>query len=249
MRPTPRPPPVRHLLTELPRASYESLRMLGGMGRLVNKYRAVGGGRPVLVLPGYGAADGSTAVLRYFLKRIGFDAFALALGRNVESAENRIKSIDDATSFREEMALLVVERICEIHQRKGEAVSMVGWSMGGLYAVDASRSVPELVRQVVTLGSPFGDPRGTSLFTLMRRLSGSTVPLEEQNFEAWLEKANPGKVPTTILYSLRDGIVGEPVARLSESPTVEHHEVSSSHIGFAVNLQALDMVAKSLSGV
>jgi pimeloyl-ACP methyl ester carboxylesterase len=246
MTPIPRPPSLGLLLTEFPRASYESLRMLGGMGRLVERHRAAGRGQPVLVLPGYGAADGSTAVLRYFLKRIGFDVFALALGRNVEKAENRIRSIDDATFFREQMAQLVVERIFEIHQQAGEAVSMVGWSMGGLYALDASKSVPELVRQVVTMGSPFGDPRGTTLFTPMRRLSGSTVPLEEQNFEAWLEKAKAGEVPTKVLYSLRDGIVGEPVARLSESPMVEHHEVRSSHIGFAVNLQAMDRVAKTL---
>ena len=76
---------------------------------------------------------------------------------------------------------------------------MVGWSMGGLYALDASKSVPEFVRKVVTLGSPFGDPRGTNLFTPMGRLSGSTVPLEEQNFAAWLETAKAGEVPTKVL--------------------------------------------------
>jgi hypothetical protein len=61
----------------------------------------VADGHPVLVLPGYGAADGSTSILRFFLKRIGYKPFALALGRNVEGVDDRIQSVDDASRFRE----------------------------------------------------------------------------------------------------------------------------------------------------
>jgi pimeloyl-ACP methyl ester carboxylesterase len=199
-----------------------------------------------LVLPGYGAADGSTALLRFFLKKIGYRPFALEAGRNVEGMENRIQSVDDATRFRERLVDLTVKRIHEVHAMTSEPVSLIGWSMGGLYALDASRHLPEITRQVITLGSPFGDPRGTSLFTLMRRLSGSEVPIEEQDFDGWLDKASAPSVPTSVIYSERDGIVGSDIARLPESPLTKHVQVDSSHVAFAFSVSALAEVAAAL---
>jgi pimeloyl-ACP methyl ester carboxylesterase len=248
MRNAPNPPPLALTLSEISRASVEGISLATGLRRLVRRH-AGGDGHPVLVLPGYGAADGSTRVLRHFLRRIGYRPFALGLGRNVEGLENRIQSVDDATRFRERMVEEAVRRIRAIHDDTGERVSLVGWSMGGLYALDASRLVPELTRQVITLGSPFGDPRGTSLFTLMRRLSGSTVPVEMQDFDSWLAKAAEPAVPTRVIYSARDGIVGTDIARLPESPLTEHMEVDSSHVAFALNPRALDAVATSLATV
>jgi pimeloyl-ACP methyl ester carboxylesterase len=218
---------------------------MSGLGRLIRDHRG-GDGHPVLVLPGYGAADGSTAILRFFLQRIGYRPFALEAGRNVEGIENRIRSVDDATRFRERVVDLTVERIREVHTMTGESVSLIGWSMGGLYALDASRHLPDITRQVITLGSPFGDPRGTSLFTIMRRLSGSTVPIEEQDFGGWLEKAVAPPVPTRVIYSERDGIVGTDIARLPESPLMQQVQVDSSHVGFAFNVRALREVAAAL---
>jgi pimeloyl-ACP methyl ester carboxylesterase len=218
---------------------------MSGLGRLIREHRG-GDGHPVLVLPGYGAADGSTAVLRYFLKRIGYRPFALQAGRNVEGLENRIQSIDDATRFRERLVALTVGRVREVHGMTGESVSLIGWSMGGLYALDASRQVADITRQVITLGSPFGDLRGTSLFKLMRRLSGSTVPLEEQDFDGWLDKAAAPPVPTSVIYSERDGIVGAAIARLPASPLTREVQVDSSHLAFALNVKALAEVAAAL---
>jgi pimeloyl-ACP methyl ester carboxylesterase len=245
MNAIPKPPPITLALSELPRAGVESLRLLSGLGSLIRRHRG-GDGHPVLVLPGYGAADGSTAGLRFFLRRIGYRPFALDAGRNVEGLENRIQSVDDATRFRERLVALTVERVREVHASTGESVSLIGWSMGGLYALDASRCLPEITRQVITLGSPFGDPRGTSLFTLMRRLSGSTVPIEEQDFDSWLGKAVAPSVPTRVIYSHRDGIVSTDIARLPASPLSREVQVDSSHLGFAFNTQALAEVAVAL---
>lgn len=241
----PTPPALNLVLSEIPRAGAEGLSLITKLGPLIRKNR--GGDRhPILVLPGYGAADGSTAILRFFLKRIGYRPFALELGRNVEGVDNRIQSVDDATAFRERMTELAVVRISEIHRETGESVSLVGWSMGGLYALDASRVKPEIIRQVITLGSPFGDPRGTSMFKLMRRISGSTVPLDEQNFTNWLDRAAAPTVPTTVIYSDRDGIVGTSIAKLPRSKHTTHIRIDSSHLAFAVNPQALSALAARL---
>jgi pimeloyl-ACP methyl ester carboxylesterase len=245
MNPLPSPPPLGLALSELPRATFESLRLVSSLDRLIRDHSG-GDGHPVLVLPGYGAADGSTATLRFFLKRIGYRPFALAAGRNVEGVEDRIKSVDDATRFRERLVELTVERVREVHATTGEPVSLIGWSMGGLYALDASRHMPDITRRVITLGSPFGDPRGTSLFKLMRRLSGSTVPIETQDFGGWLDKAAAPAVPTSVIYSERDGIVGTDIARLPESPLTQHVQVDSSHLAFALNARALEAVAVAL---
>ncbi len=245
MNAVPNPPPLSLALSEIPRATVESFRLMSGLGRLIRHHRG-GDGHPVLVLPGYGAADGSTAILRFFLKRIGYRPFALEAGRNVEGMENRIQSVDDATRFRDRLVDLTVERIRDIHAQTGEPVSLIGWSMGGLYALDASRHLPDITRQVITLGSPFGDPRGTSLFTIMRRLSGSTVPIEEQDFNGWVARAAAPPVPTRVIYSDRDGIVSTDIARLPDSPLTHQVRVDSSHLAFAVNCRALGEVAAAL---
>ena len=243
----PTPPTLKLALTELPRASVEASMALLGLPRLIRKHRG-GDGHPVLVLPGYGAADGSTALLRYFLNAVGYQAYGLELGRNLEPSEERIRSIDDATRFRETMTQAAVKRIDELHDQHSEPVSLVGWSMGGLYAHDASDRVPARVRQLITLGSPYGDLRGTSLFSVMRRLSRSEVPLDEQDFDGWLNRAAERQhaVPTTVLYSRRDGIVGVDVAKLAAAANVRHIEIDSSHVAFTVNRQSLATIADLL---
>jgi pimeloyl-ACP methyl ester carboxylesterase len=232
-------------LTELPRAAIEGLRATRELRGLIREHRG-GDGHPVLVLPGYGGADGSTALLRYFLGQIGYRVFALELGRNVEDSDSRIKSVDDATRFRQQMVEAVLERIRDIHTRTGEKLSLVGWSMGGLYALDAARELPAATRQVVTLGSPFGDPRGTSLFNLMRRLSGSKVPVASQDFQGWLARGVAPAVPTKVIYSPRDGIVGTDIASLPASEHVAYEAIDSSHVAFAINPSALAAVARTL---
>jgi hypothetical protein len=123
MNAVPTPSPLSLALSEIPRATLESFRLVSGLGRLIRHHRG-GDGHPVLVLPGYGAADGSTAILRFFLKRIGYRPYALEAGRNGEGMENRIRSVDYATRFRDRLVDLSVARIRDIHAKTGESVSL-----------------------------------------------------------------------------------------------------------------------------
>ena len=245
MNALPATPALPLTLSEVPRATFDTVRLVSGLGRLI-KSQPKGDGHPVLVLPGYGATDGSTTLMRYFLRKIGYAAYALEAGRNIEGLENRIRGMDDAVRFREQFVEVTSARVRDIHRLTGERVSVVGWSMGGLYAFDVSQEVPELTRRVITLGAPFGDPRGTSMFEVMRRLSGSKTPLEAQNVDGWVSKARAPKVPTHIIYSDRDGIVGSEIARLPDSPLLSVANVDSSHLGFTLNAEALREVAGAL---
>lgn len=110
--------------------------------RLLLERAPRGDGHPVLVLPGFLAADDSTSVLRRYLKRLGYSAHPWLLGRN----------LGPSPRLRERL----VERAAELADRHGRKLSLVGWSLGGIYARQLAKRMPERVRQVITLASPFG---------------------------------------------------------------------------------------------
>ena len=99
-----------------------------------------GDGHPVIVLPGLAADDMSTRPLRAFLRERGYAAHGLKLGRN------------DGLKAGTEAAQLA--RLREIRHRYGRKVSLIGWSLGGVFARELAKRSPDDVRLVITLGSP-----------------------------------------------------------------------------------------------
>ncbi len=191
-----------------------------------------GDGHPVLTLPGFLGSDLSMAPMRRYLKELGYDTNAWNLGRNIGGVSRMRASLRD--------------RLAEVHDITGRKVSLVGWSLGGVYARDLAQQVPDMVRYVVTLGSPFAnDVRATNATRLYEALSGEAV---EENSE--LRKAIAGDlpVPTTSIYSRSDGIVNWRTCLLRPSDTAENVEVYlASHVGLGVNAAALWAVADRLA--
>jgi pimeloyl-ACP methyl ester carboxylesterase len=191
-----------------------------------------GDGHPVLALPGFLASDLSMAPMRRYLKQLGYDSHAWKMGRNlggIASRRNALKSL-----------------LTEIHTATGRKVSIVGWSLGGIYARDLALRSPEMVRSVITLGSPFAnDVRATNATRLYEALSGETV---EHNSELTQAIAGDLPVPVTSIYSRTDGIVNWRTSLLRPSDTAENIEVHlASHIGLGVNAAALWAVADRLA--
>ncbi len=244
---TPIRPDRSHSFSELKRASQETFSLPLKMRSLI-KQAPKGKGQPVLTLPGYGGGDGSMLAIRYFLKQLGYTPFELSLGRNFESSEDRIRRIEDAIAFREKMSAAVADRVEAIYEQTGEQVILIGWSMGGLYALDVSQKLSDKVEQIVTLGTPFGDPRATAMWDVMRKISRSTVDVADMDFSGWMEKlaVTSSNLPIHIIYSERDGIVPSHIAKLSNHDDVFHHEVDASHVGFAFNQQALAKIGEVL---
>jgi pimeloyl-ACP methyl ester carboxylesterase len=170
--------------------------------------------------------------MRRYLRELGYDAHAWRMGRNLGGL------------VRMRDALRV--RLAEIHGQTGRKVSLVGWSLGGVYARDLALQVPDMVRYVVTLGSPFAnDVRATNATRLYEMLSGERV----EDF-ADLRNAIAGDlpVPTSSIYSRSDGIVNWRTCLLHPSQTAENIEVLlASHIGLGVNPAALWAVADRLA--
>ena len=195
--------------------------------------RAPGGdGHPVLTLPGFLASDLSMAPMRRYLKELGYDAYAWNMGRNIGGVSRLRAALRD--------------RLGEIHESCGRKVSLVGWSLGGVYARDLALQAPDMVRYVVTLGSPFAnDIRATNATRLYEALTGEVVDENPSLREAL---AGDLPVPTTSIYSRFDGVVNWQTCLLRPSDTAENIEVHlASHVGLGVNPAALWAVADRLS--
>jgi pimeloyl-ACP methyl ester carboxylesterase len=191
-----------------------------------------GDGHPVLALPGFLASDLSMAPMRRYLRELGYDAQAWQMGRNTGGVAK--------------MRAALLDRLSAIHTTTGRKVSIVGWSLGGVYARDLALQAPDMVRCVVTLGSPFaGDVRATNARRLYEAMSGETVGDNSELREAI---AGDLPVPATSIYSRSDGIVNWRTCLARPSETAENIEVYlASHTGLGVNAAALWAVADRLA--
>jgi pimeloyl-ACP methyl ester carboxylesterase len=239
----PEPPALTHSVLELGRIFLE----MGSSAFLQPAYRLLpkGDGHTVMTLPGFMGADGSTASLRKFLRRQGYQAMPWGLGRNLpdQGMTNMLQALD----FRRETEEVLAAKLEEERARSGKKISLIGWSLGGLYATGMAHRYPDLVRQVITLGTPFGDPRATSIYALMERMYEAEV-LPEQLAE-WIGFTFEGdlQVPVTALYSTSDGFVGAGIATLPEHPLMENIAVMASHVGFPFNPLVKALICERLS--
>jgi len=225
-----RPPSRFWALTEPGRAMGElaSFYALRPVMRMLPK----GDGHGVLVLPGFMAGDGSTRPMRKLLKRLGYDVVGWELGRNVRIDNERIDRMAKCVEV--------------LHDRTGGKISIVGWSLGGVFARELAKMMPEKVRSVISLGSPISDDRGHSnAAKLFEFLNGAEPePVKEGRFTR-LHEAPP--VPTTSILTKADGVVHWRGSVQEPSKETENIEVLASHIGLGVNPSVMYAIADRLA--
>ena len=189
-----------------------------------------GDGHAVIVYPGLLASDLSTRPLRRLLRTLGHDARGWQQGRN-HGARSGV--LDQA-----------LQSLRAVREQTGRRVSLVGWSLGGLYARELAKMAPEAVRIVVTLGSPFTGPRDASN---ARRTYEWLQRGRAQSHHRHEDLRTPPPVPTTSIYTRSDGIVAWQCSVETPGPLVENIEVPASHMGLGVNPLALYALADRLA--
>lgn len=220
-------------LTEFPRALIEFGSLPLAMPLLSRAPR--GDGHPVMVLPGFVTTDRSTIVLRNFLTRLGYNTFPWELGRNIGP-----KAIGAQGEN-------LVARLDEIFDEAGEKVSLVGWSLGGIMARQLARQRPDKVRQIITLGSPFiRNRKSTNIRAAFAALTGKkdSDPALLEQLEA---NQTPPPVPSTAIYSKRDGVVAWRNCVEPKHDQTDNIEVVGSHCGLGVNPVVLYALADRLA--
>ncbi len=191
-----------------------------------------GDGHPVLLLPGFMASDVSTRPLRGFLRDLGYSAHRWTLGRNLGPQGDLEERMNG--------------RLAELFERHGRRVSLVGWSLGGVYARVLANHGPERVRCVISLGSPInGDGEATNsarLYELVTRERLRDIAPEKLA----AVRATP-PVPTTSVFSRTDGVTAWQSSIEPEGPLAESVEVPGSHLGLGFNPLVLCVLADRLA--
>lgn len=222
------PPPSKRLLLMEARSLWAFATWRRHLQRLEQLPR--GDGHPVLVIPGFGAGDWETTPLRHVLHSLGYKVHGWGRGRNLGTNQ------------------LVRERlrtqVQNLHERHGK-VSLIGWSLGGVFARELARHQPERVRRVFTLGSPFNVcPDANNLLPLMRLMNfGRTVKLDREGFQ---RRRAPPPVPCTAIYTKTDGIIAWPCTIEDPAPNTENIEVQGSHMALGANPQVWRLIAERL---
>jgi hypothetical protein len=224
------PPPSKTLMFLEGRAIHEFGAFLGALPLL--SLAPKGDGHPVLVLPGLVASDTSTRPLRSFLKNRGYAVSGWRQGRNL--------------GLRDGVQESMLDLLAELNETHGRKVSLVGWSLGGVYARQLAKMMPARVRSVITLGSPFAaGPKATNAWRVYEMASGQRADQADARFGGSLADTPP--VPTTAIFSRTDGICAWQGCMEKSSATSESIEVESSHCGMGHHPAVVYAVADRLA--
>lgn len=212
-----------------PQAAPQRQGLIGELGTLVEPLRLAGksielaraprgDGRTAIAIPGWRAPEASTLPIRAFLRRLGHDARSWGLGTN----------IGDVEALRDRF----VERVEAIADTTGRPVNLVGWSLGGVIAREAARTVPDAVNRVVTYGSPaVGGPS----FTVGASSYGAEECARISELQQQVDADDPIRTPITAMFTRNDNIVDWRACIDRTSPNVTHVEVASTHVGLGID--------------
>lgn len=190
-----------------------------------------GDGHPVIILPGFMSSDSATKPLRKLLDDIRYTTYGWELGRNYGEEED----LD-----------LLFNRIDKIYQDHRKPISVIGWSLGGIYARQIAKSRPHLIRQVITLGSPFSGITEPNHAAWIHKLITSGKGKDIIDPELLADIPKPAPVPTTAIYSKQDGVVHWEHCIEEETSIHQNIEVYGSHLGLGVNPTVIEIIIDRL---
>jgi hypothetical protein len=195
---------------------------------------SAGDRHPVVLFPGFGADHRYMAPLRKFCERRGYVCYDWGRGMNTGPSGGSSQWLNTLST---DVAAMV--------NGHKERVTLINWSLGGLYAREIAKAIPARIRQVITLGSPFGNvATSTNVGWLYELLNGGTTAIDSR-----LAKTlrTPPPVPTTSIYSRSDGVVAWKACIARRGAFTENIEVNSSHLGLVWHPDVMSIVANRLA--
>lgn len=206
-------PSARQRMNEL-RIVFDLARAPLSTGRLLRA--PTGDDRPMFVLPGLGASDASLVPLRRYLAGRNHVAQGWGLGRNRGDVADAIRRF--------------LPRLEAAVESAGRPANLVGWSLGGVVAREATRERPDLVCRVATFGTPLFGPRGS--------VAGSVFDAQQiDHIESLIASraGTPVPRPVMAIYSKHDGIVDWRACVDEQTPFALNIEVTATHFGMGVS--------------
>jgi pimeloyl-ACP methyl ester carboxylesterase len=201
-----------------------------------------GDGHPVILVPGFLAGEITMGAMEWYLRKLGYDVSHWGFGRNIGFQPKHAKALE--------------QKIRYIHYKTGRKVSLVGWSLGGVFALHGAHQAPECVRNVITMGSPISnDPKEGSnvprflqaAYRLIAHPMGSMVHANQPNGRLLRQRVDLA-MPVSCLYGIGDGMVPPQDATIDGN--LSRHEnirVPASHLGMGFNPMVLWVVADRLA--
>jgi len=219
-----------------PSGMIREVRVLLELPRLLFRFPVLarqpkGCGQPVLVLPGYGAGDVSTALLQGYLRFLGYRVRGWGRGRTHGEVQTLMPR--------------VLKRLISLARKSGQEVTLVGWSLGGYLAREAARERPDLVQRVITLGTPvIGGPKYT---VVARHFHRRGIDMDAMEAEIDLRNQILLRTPVTAIYSRTDAVVAWRACIDRNGSNVEHVEVRTTHLGFGFSAEVYTIIAQRLA--
>ncbi len=141
----------------------------------------------------------------------------------------------------------LLDKLEDIYDEHGQEVTIIGWSLGGVYARQIAKEKPDMVRQVITLGSPFRGISEPNNATWLYNFISNGKRVIDLDPELLIDIPKPAPVPTTAIYTKEDGVVPWEVCMEEvEDDTHQNIQVRGSHIGLGVNATVLNIIADRL---
>ncbi len=193
-----------------------------------------GDGHPVYVLPGFMADSQSTGMLRRWLDRLGYNTIPWGFGRNLGPRGN--------------LQARLTQTVANIARHYDQPVSLIGQSLGGVFAREIAKMLPNQVRQIITLGSPFGQTVSNGTYPAVLRLfelaTGQTIDSLRSQLK---DLPTPAPVPCTAIFSKTDGIAHWKTCIERDTPLTDNVEVVASHCGMGFNPAIYYVIADRLA--
>lgn len=190
-----------------------------------------GAAQAVLIAPGLYMGPRSIEPLRAALCALGYHAVDWGAGRNLGMSG----------ALKNELA----QRLRGLHATHGP-VTLIGWSLGGVFVREMARHQPQLVRRVITLGSPINGHPDANNMVLVFKLAARGKAVKT-DLEGFARRIAPPPLPCTAIHTRSDGIVAWQASLEDPAPNTENLEVDGSHFGLPSNLQVLRLIAERLA--